>query len=160
MPKKKEDEDSELEDITEEEEIEEVVEKINHNSLPKFDSSELMFFLPQEEFVSPVLEQVVNLQNEVRLENVASEARTQDKDENPREKSYTIINGYETSNKYSETSSDDTSSTTFGVRDSVGKNLGLQEFKKEDSRDEYFAPKKWETKGSDDAQKYHSRKFK
>ena len=105
MPKKKEDEDSELEDITEEEEIEEVVEKINHNSLPKFDSSELMFFLPQEEFVSPVLEQVVNLQNEVRLENVASEARTQDKDENPREKSYTIINGYETSNKYSETSS-------------------------------------------------------
>ena len=46
------------------------------------------------------------------------------------------------------------------VRDSVGKSLGLQEVRNENSRDEYVVSTDFEREESGDAQKYHSRKFK
>ncbi len=161
MPKKEE-EDSELEEIIEEEELEEIAKEVRENFSQEFDDNALLKFLAENDSASPSLEQVAGVQEEVRLERVAESAPKKE-EESRRNKDYSLNNEYELNEEYSESKrnyDDGSQEVNVEIRDSVGKSLGLPEIKSKNSRDDYITPRNLETTGSGDAQKYHSRKFK
>ena len=161
MPKK-EGEDSDLEEIIQEEELEEIAEEIKNNSPSEFDDAELLRFLAERESASPSLERVAVAQDEVRLERVAESALK--KEEEPiRSKNYSLKDKYELNEEYSDSKreyDDNSQEVNVEVRGGVGKSLGLQEMQKKNSRDEYITPRNLKRTESGDAQKYHLRKFK
>lgn len=159
MPKE---EDSELEEIIEKEELEDVADEVRENSKEEFDDNVLLKFLSESDSVSPSLERAAVAQEEVRLERVAEESPKKEED-STRKKDYTLKDKYELNEEYSESKREydnDLQEIRFEEIGSRSNSIGLQEIKDENSREKYVSPRNLERAESGDEQKYHSRKFK
>jgi len=164
MPEKreKEDEDSELEELLEEEETKKVPQE---NNKPELEKSTFLEFMSRTDSVSPTLEESVKEVTEVNLENFARESPKEQEDEMRKdaEKNYTSTGDYTTTKDYEVLNIQKDSSIGIPqferVKDSVHSELGLQDIR---NKNDYSAPKDLEFPDSapPHQQNYKLRKFK
>jgi hypothetical protein len=163
MQKEQDKEDVNLEELLEISEIKNIAEEVNQSSFFESEDDSTLNFLLQEKVPLNSLEPIVSSQDEPRLENVARELSKQDEDENQIRKDYAFSNNYDQKNEYSDMNSynrESSDSANFEIKDSIGKQLGLQELRNADSRDKYVLPKNLEQFHGGNPEQYKLRKFK